>query len=251
MGPVRQRLEAPIMTTIAPVVVTGNLLLARLSADDAANVAPYLEEQTLEQGDLIVAAGDEFSHAWFPDTAVLSVINRLSDGSGVEIGTIGNEGFVGIGAMLDAPTSLHLTIAQIPGMVHRLPISVLMEMRASSDSLRRALNQYTCSFLGQVGQTAACNARHDIEQRCARWLLMSHDRVGDTDTFALKHEYLAIMLGVRRTGVTIAAGALQARGLIRYRRGIMRIVDRAGLEARACECYQIVRDQFINADIDV
>ena len=234
------------MSTIATVLVTGNLLLSRLSPEDAAEFEPHLEQHLLAQGDIIVAAGDDFTHAWFPDTAVLSVINKLSDGSGVEIGTIGNEGFVGIGAMLDAPTSLHLTVAQIPGMAHRLPVSVLAELRSNSDSLRRALNQYTCSFLGQVSQTAACNARHDIEQRCARWLLMCHDRVGDTNTFRLKHEYLAIMLGVRRTGVTIAAGALQARGLIRYRRGVIRIVDRAGLEARSCECYQVVRDQFLN-----
>jgi len=116
----------------------------------------------------------------------------------------------------------------------------------ASASLRRVFQRFTCAFLGQVGQTAACNARHDIEQRCARWLLMSHDRVGGVDTFPLKHEYLAIMLGVRRTGVTVAAGALQDAGLIRYRRGIMRIVDRAGLESRACECYQVVRDQFLN-----
>ena len=234
------------MSTIAPVLVTGNLLLSRLSARDAAELEPHLEEHELAQGHLIVAAGDDFTHAWFPDTAVLSVINRMSDGSGVEIGTIGNEGFAGIGAMLDAPASLHLTIAQIPGVAHSLPIAILVELRAQSESLRRALNQYTCSFIGQVGQTAACNARHDIEQRCARWLLMSHDRVGDTDTFRLKHEYLAIMLGVRRTGVTIAAGALQARGLIRYRRGVIRILDRIGLEERACECYQVVRDQFLN-----
>jgi CRP-like cAMP-binding protein len=233
------------MTTIAPVVVTGNLLLSRLSLDDAASLVEHLEKHVLAQGAVIVSAGDDFTHAWFPDTAVLSVINKLSDGSGVEIGTIGNEGFVGIGALLDSPTSLHLTIAQIPGMAHRISMPVLMEARDASESLRRALNQYSCDFVGQISQTAACNARHNIERRCARWLLMSADRVGDTDTFPLKHEYLAIMLGVRRTGVTIAAGALQARGLIRYRRGIVRIVDREGLEARACECYQVVRDQFL------
>src|SRR4051812_31961275 len=233
------------MTTIASPVVTGNLLLARLAPEDAASLAPYMEEHVLVQSDVIAAAGDVFTHAWFPDTAVLSVINKMSDGSGVEIGTIGNEGFVGIGALLDTPTNLHLTVAQIPGKAHRIPVAVLVRARARSDSLRRDLNRYTCAFVAQIGQTAACNARHGIEQRCARWLLMSHDRVGDTDSFPLKHEYLAIMLGVRRTGVTIAAGALQSRGLIRYRRGIIRIVDRAGLEARACECYQVVRDQFL------
>jgi CRP-like cAMP-binding protein len=236
------------MTTIAPVVVTGNLLVARLSPEDAADLEPHLEEHALAQGEVIVAAGDEFTYAWFPDTAVLSVINKMSDGSGVEIGTVGNEGFAGIGALLDSPASLHLTIAQIPGMAHRISVPALVQAVAQSASLRRALNRYTCAFIGQVGQTAACNARHDIEQRCARWLLMSHDRVGDTDTFSLKHEYLAIMLGVRRTGVTIAAGALQARGLIRYRRGIIRIVDRQGLEERACECYRVVREQFLTSE---
>ena len=233
------------MTTIAPVVVTGNLLLSRLTPDDAATLAPHLEQHPLAQGDVIVTAGAPFTHIYFPDTAVLSVINEMSDGSGVEIGTIGNEGFCGISAMLDTPASLHLTVAQIPGVAHRVPVDILMQARDRSDELRRALNRYSCAFIGQVGQTAACNARHDIEQRCARWLLMSHDRVGDTDTFSLKHEYLAFMLGVRRTGVTIAAGALQARGLIRYRRGIIRIMDREGLEERACECYRIVRDQFL------
>ena len=234
------------MTTIARIDVSENLLLAGLSAADAALLAPHLEHLPLAQGDLIVAAGEEFTYAYFPDTAVLSVINNMSDGSAVEIGTIGNEGFVGIGIVLDVPTSLHLTICQIPGLVQRVPADVLAAASVESASLRRVLHRFTCAFMGQVGQTAACNARHDIEQRCARWLLMCHDRVGGADSFSLKHEYLAIMLGVRRTGVTIAAGALQGAGLIRYRRGVIRIVDRAGLEGRACECYQVVRDQFLH-----
>ena len=233
------------MSPIAQTVATGNLLLSHLSTDDEALLAEDLEQHSLQQGDVIIAAGDEFTHAWFPDTAVISVINEMSDRSAVEVGTIGNEGFVGIGALLDSPKSLHLTIAQIPGGAHRISVTALLAAREQSETLRRALNQYTCDFFGQVAQTAACNARHDIEQRCARWLLMSHDRVGNTDTFQLKQQYLAIMLGVRRTGVTVAAGALRASGLIRYQRGVIRIVDRAGLEARACECYRVVRDQFL------
>ena len=234
------------MTTIAPTGVAGNLLLSLLSSRDAELLTPRLEELSLAQGDVIVAAGDEFTYAYFPDTAVLSVVNNMGDGSAVEIGTIGNEGFVGIGVVLGVRTSLHLTICQIPGITQRVPADTLEDACMASASLRRVFQRFTCAFLGQVGQTAACNARHDIGQRCARWLLMSHDRVGGVDTFPLKHEYLAIMLGVRRTGVTVAAGALQDAGLIRYRRGIMRIVDRAGLESRACECYQVVRDQFLN-----
>jgi CRP-like cAMP-binding protein len=233
------------MTTIAPIGIGANSVLASLSLDDSALLVPYLEEVTLAQGDVIVAAGDEFTYAHFPDTAVLSVINDMEDGSAVEIGTIGNEGFVGIGVVLDVRTSLHLTICQIPGVAQRVPADVLADACMASASLRRVFHRSTCAFIGQIGQTAACNARHDIEQRCARWLLMSHDRVGGGDTVPLKHEYLAIMLGVRRTGVTIAAGALQKRGLIRYRRGIIRIVDREGLEARACECYRVVRDQVL------
>ncbi len=234
------------MTTIVPVSTSGNLLLARLSADDAELLEPHLEQLTLAQGDVIVAAGDEFSYAYFPETAVLSVINNMGDGSAVEIGTVGNESFVGIGIVLDVPTSLHLTVCQIPGLAQRVPAAVLAAASDESESLRRVFNRFTCAFIGQVGQTAACNARHGIEQRCARWLLMCHDRVGGVDTFSLKHEYLAIMLGVRRTGVTVAAGALQEAGLIRYRRGVIRIVDRVGLEGRACECYQVVRDQFLD-----
>ena len=234
------------MTTIAPTGVAGNLLLSGLSPDDAELLVPYLEELSLAQGDVIVGAGDEFTYAYFPDTAVLSIVNNMGDGSAVEIGTIGNEGFVGIGIVLGVRDSLHLTICQIPGVTQRVPADTLADACMTSASLRRVFQRFTCAFIGQIGQTAACNARHDIEQRCARWLLMSHDRVGGGDTFPLKHEYLAIMLGVRRTGVTVAAGALQDAGLIRYRRGMMRIVDRAGLERRACECYRVVRDQFLN-----
>ncbi|MDQ2668300.1 MAG: Crp/Fnr family transcriptional regulator [Gemmatimonadota bacterium] len=234
------------MTTMIPTGVAGNLLLSGLSPGDAERLTPHLEEVELAQGDVIVAAGDEFTYAHFPDTAVLSIVNNMLDGSSVEIGTIGNEGFVGIGIVLGVRTSLHLTICQIPGLSQRISADIFGDACASSPSLRRVFTRSTCAFIGQIGQTAACNARHDIEQRCARWLLMSHDRVGGVDTFPLKHEYLAIMLGVRRTGVTIAAGALQDAGLIRYRRGLMRIVDRAGLEARACECYQVVRDQTLN-----
>src|SRR4051812_7038801 len=135
------------MTTITSPVVTGNLLLARLAPEDAACLAPHIEAHELDQGDVIAAAGDVFTHAWFPDTAVLSVINRLRDGSSVEIGTIGNEGFVGIGALLDTPTNLHLTVAQIPGKAHRIPVAVLVRARARSDSLRRELNRYTCAFI--------------------------------------------------------------------------------------------------------
>ena len=159
-------------------------------------------------------------------------------------GTIGNEGFAGLPAYLQADASETNTFCQVPGSVLRLPIDDLIEAAAQNQELRKMLGRYTQSYLTQVSQSAACNRVHDIEQRCARWLLMTHDRVDGADQFPLKQEFLAFMLGVRRAGVTLAAGRLQESGYIRYRRGVIRIVDRDGLESAACECYRIVRRHF-------
>ena len=225
----------------------GNRLLATLAGHapaDAAWLAARLESVTLEAGQVIAAAGEPFRHVYFPETAVFSVISRMAGGQAVEVGTVGHEGMVGIAVFLEVDASVHETIAQVPGAASRLLAARLVQGAGARPALRRLLNRYTEAFLTQVAQTAACNRLHGIEARCARWLLMTHDRVERAERFPLTQEYLALMLGAHRSGVTVAAGALRDTGLIRYSRGIVRVLDRAGLEAAACECYGIVRRRF-------
>jgi CRP-like cAMP-binding protein len=225
----------------------GNRLLAALAVrapDDAAWLASQREPVTLEIGQVIAPAGGAFEHVYFPETAVLSVISRMSDGAAVEVGTVGNEGIAGVATFLEAEASPNETVTQIPGAASRVPAEQFVTGADARPALRRLVSRYTQAYLTQVAQTAACNRLHGIEARCARWLLMTHDRVDQAERFPLTQEYLGVMLGVRRVGVTVAAGALRDAGLIRYSRGAIRVLDRAGLEAAACECYGVVRRHF-------
>jgi CRP-like cAMP-binding protein len=230
----------------AAAPVAGNRLLAALARrapDDAAWLQGHLTSVTLASGEVLAPAGKPILQVYFPETSVMSVINRMADGGAVEVGTVGHEGFATVEALLDGGASINETIAQIPGTALTAPVAVMLEAVESRSEMRHLLNRYANAYLAQVAQTAACNRLHDIESRCARWLLMTHDRVGQ-DSFPLTQEFLAIMLGVRRAGVTVAAGALQAAGLIRYRRGGIRVLDREGLERAGCECYGVVRRHF-------
>jgi CRP-like cAMP-binding protein len=218
--------------------------LAARAPEDAAWLAPLLEPTSLALGSVLAAPGEEFSHAYFPQSVVLSVIARMVNGGATEVGTVGNEGMVDVAVFLGGAPSVHETIVQLAGDAWRVPAAPFAEGVAARPALRRLLDRYTLAYLAQVAQTAACNRLHHLEARCARWLLMTHDRVGRVTTVALTQEYLAVMLGVRRAGVSVAAGALQDAGLIRYRRGGIRVLDREGLEAAACECYGIVHRQF-------
>lgn len=225
----------------------GNRLLAMLTAlapAEFARLEPRLEPVALDAGHVAAAADGPFAHVYFPETAVFSVINHMADGAAVEVGTIGNEGFAGIAVLLDAGASANEVVAQIPGFASRVPAAEFAAEIGGQPAFRHLLNRYASAYLTQVAQTAACNRLHGIEARCARWLLMTHDRVGASAQFPLTQEYLAIMLGVRRSGVSVAASALQDAGLIRYSRGAIRVLDRDGLEAAACECYGIVRRHF-------
>ena len=221
-----------------------NRLLSALAPEDFAAIEPQLEPVTHENGEVPAAAGEPWRHVYFPETAIASVISRMEGGGAVEVRTIGNEGMVGVPVLLDASAEAVETVTQIPGTALRLPAEALARAADARPRLRRLLHRYTHAYLTQVSQSAACNRLHSIEQRCARWLLMTHDRVDRVDRFPLTQEFLAIMLGVRRAGVTVAAGALQDSGLIRYRRGSIQVLDRAGLEAAACPCYGIVRREF-------
>jgi CRP-like cAMP-binding protein len=218
--------------------------LAALAPDDGAWLERQLEPVEFESGEVIADAGNPFTRVYFPESAVISFVNRMADGGAVEVGTVGNEGMASVSSFLDGGASTSDTFVQIPGTIRCAPSAAIVDGVDSRPAIRRLLNRYTQAYLTQVAQTAACNRLHHIEARCARWLLMTHDRVGGADQFPLTQEFLAIMLGVRRAGVTVAAGALQDAGLIRYRRGGIRVLDRAGLEAAACECYGIVRRHF-------
>jgi CRP-like cAMP-binding protein len=205
---------------------------------------PHLERVTLEIGDILARAGERWSHLYFPEDATISVVHRMEDGRTIEVGTIGNEGIVGLPVFLGADSCQADAIAPIPGAAIRVPVDVVLASAKHRPGLLDVVHRYAQAYLTQVAQNAACNQLHDLEQRCARWLLMTYDRVGGTDVIPLKHAYLASMLGVHRPAVTLAVGALQKQGLIRYRRGLMCLVDRAGLEAATCECYHLVRQQF-------
>jgi CRP-like cAMP-binding protein len=230
----------------SPALERGNRLIGALAVvapAEAAWVATETEQVELEIGQVIAGAGEPFRHVYFPETAVFSIISRMADGA-VEVGTVGNEGMAGVAVFLDTEACVNETVAQIPGTAGRIESARFVDGAATRPELRRLLHRYTEAYLTQVAQTAACNRLHGIEARCARWLLMTHDRVGEAERFPLTQEYLAIMLGVRRAGVSLAAAALRDAGLIRYSRGAIRVVDRAGLEKAACECYGIVRRHF-------
>jgi CRP-like cAMP-binding protein len=221
-----------------------NQLLAVLSAETRASFAPHLVPVMLGSGDMLAKAGERWRFIYFPERCVVSIVNRMSDGSAVEVGTVGNEGLAGLPALLHGETSECDTFAQIPGPALRAPVDVMLEMVETHRDFRILIGRYTQAYLTQVAQGAACNRLHGTEQRCARWLLMTHDRIDRAENIPLKQVFLAMMLGVHRPGVTIAANALQHSGLIHYRRGNIRVLDRAGLEAAACECYGIVRAAF-------
>jgi CRP-like cAMP-binding protein len=185
----------------------------------------------------------EMNHVYFPNHGVLSMLTVLENGDVVEIATVGNEGMADLGVFLGLTTAASRLLVQVPGDTLRMTRQTFLDHVQESASLRTALGHYMVAMFTQVAQSAACNRMHPIEERAARWLLMTHDRV-DSDSFPLTQDFLASMLGVRRPSVTLAARILQQAGFITYSRGRVSILDREGLEAAACECYTIVRSQF-------
>ena len=202
-----------------------------------------MHEVPLVQSQTLNAPGAAIEHVYFPTAGVVSLIASLDDGSAVEVGLIGPEGMVGTPVLLGSETASNEAFVQLNGHALRIPTTVLLDATEQSPGLRRRLLRFAQALSFHIAQSAACNARHVVEERCARWLLAAHDRVGG-DELALTHEFLGIMLGVRRAGVTVAAGSLQRAGLIRYRQGRVTILDRQALEAAACECYRITRDEY-------
>jgi CRP-like cAMP-binding protein len=220
----------------------GNRLLASLPPASLSRLAPLLDIVALTPGSLLAEPGVPLRHAYFPHAGVICLLAALHDGD-IEAATVGPEGFVGTEAVLGDAAAGQRVLVQMAGTASRLPVQALRAELPRNPSLQALLLRYVQCFLAQALQSVACNAAHTMRQRCARWLLLAHDRAG-TDSFHLTQEQLAGLLGSQRPSVTIVAGALRRAGLIRYRRGQITVTDRAGLEAASCECYGRVRATF-------
>lgn len=239
---------APSETTIAGVTTYDQLaedsrFLRLLPKSSYVRIRPYLEIVPLARKHVLWNADDQIDSVFFPRRCVLSLLVTLKKRAPVEAATVGNEGMVGMGAVLGADHSPLMVITQLPGTALRMGASLFRDLVDDDPSLRLLTLRYSHALLEQTAQSVACNRRHSTLQRCARWLLMTHDRAHD-DTFPLTHQFLALMLGVRRASVTVAAGQLQRAGLIDYNYGRVAINDRPGLEAAACECYEAVEHRF-------
>lgn len=230
-------------TLTLPAFVTGNRLLDSLPLSDRADLEGDLTTVTLEAHDNTQTAGSTVRFVDFPVDAVLSVVATLENGDDIEVGTIGNESFVESDAALDSKLAQRTSFCQVRGSVRRMSIGRFEARMAGSGTFARSMRRSVRATLFNAQQFAACNVKHSILQRCARWLAMTHDRVG-TGGFVLTHEFLAIMLGVRRASVSEAAEALQALGAIAYQRGAVEVLDRALLNAAACECYEACKLAF-------
>ena len=220
-----------------------NRLLSAFAQDDLDEFFPDLEAESFPIRQTIYSEGGLIEHVYFVEEGLASVLKGMENGSTIEVGMIGIEGMVGMPALLGEEISAHQIIVQIPATLLRMEAARCKLAFDRSAAVRTIVHRFTVSFLNQSAQTAACNRLHSVEQRCARWLLMSSDRV-QSDVMAMTHEFLSVMLGVRRAGVSEIAEELQRSGIIQYHRGQLRIVDREALEATACECYQLDRARF-------
>lgn len=219
-----------------------NLLLDALPAHDLDLLRPRLERVGLPLGMTIYEPNVPISHVYFPLSGIVSMVSTMREGT-VEVGTIGWEGMTGIPILLHADSMPTRAFVQVQGEALRIAAGDLREALREIPTLQRVLARYALALFDQAAQSAACNRLHTLEERCAKWLLMTHDRVG-SDVLPLKQAFLAEMLGVHRPAVTVAAGTLQRAGMVTYSRGKVRIVDRAALERAACDCYEITRRNF-------
>lgn len=219
-----------------------NNILRLLPPAELESVLDRAESVALQAKEVVYQRDQPIPFIHFPEDCVISLVAQLQDGDQVEAMTVGNDGFTGIAVFHGLASSMLKGIVQISGEARRLPVKDFRELSSQCDSLRRLLHRYSQFTFETVSQSAACNRLHVIEQRCARWLLMSHDRVG-RNKFDLTQEFLAAMLGVRRPGVTVAMGQLAKAGLIAHGRGNITVVNRPGLEKASCECYRTIKER--------
>ncbi len=217
-----------------------NHLLASLPDEDYARLLPSLESVPLPFMDILYEGGEPIRHVYFPDDGLISLLIVMRDGTVREIGTVGNEGVLGIALALGANAASTRALVQLPGSAMRMKAGALREELKRGGALLNALRRYAHALFTQVSQSAACVSSHAVDERLARWLLMTHDHAPGDD-FEMKHEFLAMMLGVTRSVVTRAAGRLQKEKVLRYTRGRVTVLDRNRLEATACECYEALK----------
>jgi CRP-like cAMP-binding protein len=228
----------PAGTPIRP-----NQLLGAFGRDVRERIDPYLEDVSLKLGDVVCEAGGLLKHAYFPQGAVLSLLTVLESGDGIETANIGREGAFGLFTAMYSRVSFNRCLVQLEGRMLRCKIEILQTEFNQNDHIRALFVSFSETLLSQVQQTVACNAMHTVEEKLCRWLLMMHDRA-EGDDLTYTHQFLADIIGSNRKTITLAAQSLQTRGLITYRRGLMQILDRPGLEVAACECYSIVKKRF-------
>ena len=226
-----------------PAGPRSNRLLAALPAADYERLLPHLELVPLELGQVLHESGVAMRHVHFPATAIVSLLYVMEDGASAEIAVVGYDGMVGISLFMGGDSTPSRAIVQSAGLSYRLPASVLKQEFNRYGPAMHVLLRYTQALITQMAQTAVCNRHHSLDQQLCRWLLLSLDRLQGNE-LKMTQELIANMLGVRREGVTEGATRLQQAGLIRYARGHITVLDRAGLEARTCECYAVVRKEY-------
>jgi CRP-like cAMP-binding protein len=220
-----------------------NRILNALARAEYQHLTPYLEHVNMRAGEVLYHPYEPITHVYFPNRGTVSILSVFEDGGSVEVGMVGNEGMFGVSVFLGSITAPLQSVVQLPGDSLRLQADVLKREFNKGGHFQDLLLRYTQAFIIQIAQTAACNRAHHIKGRLARWLLMCQDREHSKD-LELTQEFIAIMLGTRRAGITEAAGELQRAGVIKYKRGHLTIVDREKLLALACECYPIVKKEF-------
>ena len=220
-----------------------NHLLAALPPPEFERFRPHLEVTRLALGQVLYESGAELRYVYFPTDSIISLLYVLADGASAEIAVVGNDGLIGIALFMGGETTPNRAVVQSAGYAYRLRGQLLKEEFNRAGELQHLLLRYTQALFTQMSQTAVCNRHHSVDQQLCRWLLLSLDRLPSNDLI-MTQELMANMLGVRREGVTEAASKLQKAGLIHYNRGHITVIDRPGLEARSCECYQVVKTEF-------
>ena len=220
-----------------------NHLLAALPPDEFSRLKPSLEPVSLSLGEVIYESGEQLEHIYFPTTAIISLLYIMENGATAEIGMAGNDGLVGIALYMGGSTTPSRAVVQSAGNAFRMQSRAMNDEFSLGGVFQKILLRYTQSLMTQISQTAVCNRLHSVENQLCRWLLINHDLLR-TNKLIMTHDLIANMLGVRREGVSIAAGHLQKKGLIKYVRGTITMLDRDALERTACECYRVVKDEY-------
>jgi CRP-like cAMP-binding protein len=235
--------DGPGVNASARISPSQNHLLDALPADDYARLKPHLELVPMKLGEVLYEPGARLRYVYFPTTSIVSLLYVMEDGASAEIAVVGNEGMLGISLFMGGETTPSHAVVQSAGFGVRLKAQLLKDEFARFGPMMHLLLRYTQALITQMAQTAVCNRHHSVDQQLCRWLLLSLDRLASNE-LCMTQELIANMLGVRREGVTEAAGKLQDAALIRYRRGRITVLDRPRLEAQACECYQVVKTEF-------